>query len=222
MKKLFALLLCLFPVFACAATETDGFAGTNATLLTSHATDQGHSWINYPPAYTGNAQLNGSGSVVTTNSNEDRLYVNVTPLSADYSVFATVQSTGYSAGVIGRQSSSADTCYVANYLGGGANEWRITKYVAGVATNIGSYPGDAPTTSRNIELRMTGSLIELYIGGVQRISVTDTSISAAGFPGIDIGDTGTIGSWSATNMTGGGGSTAVPVFLHHYQQMKKQ
>lgn len=65
----------------------------------------------------------------------------------------------------------------------------LWKFVSGVYTQLGSYtlPSIAVDTPYRIELSMSGSTIKVYLDGVERISVSDSSITAAGRAGLMVG-----------------------------------
>lgn len=174
------------------------FPGTNGTeLATSDA-----NWIKQT-GHTANAVLDGAGSVGDQFGNFNIYRHQTTPPGADYVVSADVfvPSANYSGGVTARNSSSADTFYIGYYDNGGA-EWRLYSYIAGVGTIIGTYAGDLPTTARRIKLTCLGTTISLTIDANVRISVTDSSISAAGFAGIGpiFPATGTLKNFSADSL----------------------
>lgn len=134
------------------------------------------------------------------------------PASADYSVVADVKRIGGSAlpqmGVCGRMQAAAGTYYAAIHFCN-INQTRLYKFIATVPTQIGSSYAQTLTlgVASTIELRMTGSTIAAYVDGVQRISVTDASVTVAGNAGIiglsmrdsGVADTGSIDNWSASD-----------------------
>lgn len=164
---------------------TDNFTDTNSTALSSHTSDSAHTWT----------QNNGGTMIIYNNRCESSqstsqgfYYSSYVPSSADYTVSADVMAAGSGVPVFvaGRCSTSAVTMYGCRW--NGSTTWELTKWVSGTRTVIGSYAGDTPVdTLRSVELIMSGTTISFKIGGVERISVTDSSISAAGRPGI--------GSW---------------------------
>ena len=115
-----------------------------------------------------------------------------TPASPDYSVSATLfakEANGgnMGIGVTGRNSTTATTHYLAWYYGAATDRWELYKVVAGAATLLGS-SAQALTdeTGYQVELRMVGTTIGLYANGssTPTISVTDSSITAAGKAGL--------------------------------------
>lgn len=135
------------------------------------------------------------------------------PAGADYSVQADITRLAVSAsfkpsmGVCGRMASGAATFYWTYHVDA-SNQTRLYKTVAAATTLLGTYANTLTTGVAQVhELRMTGTTIEVYIDSVQRISVTDSSITAAGKAGLigtimretSVQDVGSIDNWSATD-----------------------
>lgn len=115
------------------------------------------------------------------------------PASADYDVQGLVQKTGDvgASGLIGRRTG-ADTYYVL-YINTFSQLLVLSKIVAGVETELGTFNGGyANNTDYTIKLSMSGTTIKGFEGGVERISVTDSAISAIGKPGIWSDDDGAL------------------------------
>ena len=207
MKKLILIsILYLFfgftsPVFA--SFVNDNFTGTDGTDLSSHTSDSGHTWT----------KRGGSAIVINNNrinsaasDDSNGYYSSATPASADYEVQAdfTVGNSANVTPAIGiRMATGAVTGYIVLY---GNGTWELHAVVAGVeGAAIGTYTGDQPTTTKTVVLKASGTTISVTIGGVSRISVTDSSISAAGRPGVaeyfsDPDSAKYIDNWSATNI----------------------
>ena len=165
----------------------DTFTDTNGVAVTAHTPETGGSWV---------AQ---TGYTPSPNSliNNNRLYAasatgvyrnTATPPSADYYVecvldfFTTVSADNN--GVTGRASDVANTFYFARWSQT-AGGFQLFKCVAGTNTQLGSTYTNAFTSgSRTVRLTMTGTTIAMSIDGTERVSVTDSSIAAAGFAGI--------------------------------------
>jgi len=174
-----------------AQFASDAFTGTSGTELHTYSAN----WTEHPSFTSGGLAIsdvdraranNGSGLV-------NCYYHTGAAASADYSVnadlFAKETSGGQQyAGVLGRTSTSASTFYMARYAGAGTNGWQLFKCVAGTYTQLGSTSSQALTdeTSYNVKLEMVGTAIKLYKegGGTATISVTDSSITAAGQSGL--------------------------------------
>ncbi len=171
-----------------AAFLTDNFTGTNGTLLTAHTPDTGSAWAT---GTGGNnlLQIQGNRIQQPANLGTHGSGRNTTsPPSADYYVegvfvLARANNTVYG-GVTGRHSSSADTFYWGAYDKNN-NRWDLLKRVAGVNTSLGTWSETLSAgNSRTVKLEMIGSAIKLYVNTTQRISVTDSAITATGFAGL--------------------------------------
>ncbi len=118
---------------------------------------------------------------------------NAYPYDADYSVRAKFHvlstATNYNIGLLGRQSTSANTAYLVRLRAG--TGWQLYKTINGTSTQLGSTAAQSLSVGNvfSVVLNMVGSTIEVYVDGVLKISVTDTSITEAGKPGI-YADTG--------------------------------
>jgi hypothetical protein len=145
----------------------------------------GAPWITHPSA-SGTFTAQTGGKVRQTDATNS---VWTNPLIADFadgtieSDVTFVAGSGFTAGPIGRVSSSALTFYGARMNNSGALE--MIKSVAGTVTSLGQYIVNlAAGATIKVGLRMSGSLIVVTGNGVDRITVTDTSITAAGRVGL--------------------------------------
>lgn len=133
------------------------------------------------------AYENGSG--YTTNGSEHFL-TNYTPPSADYWVEARIYAASDGgSGELAEVYARAATPYTFYFLeyNEGANEWRLGRSLgAGTKTTLATYVGDAitPGTSKLARLHVSGTTIKGFIEGVERLSVTDSNIASAGYPGL--------------------------------------
>lgn len=126
---------------------------------------------------------------------------------------------GNGPGAACRMSTSFLTCYVA-YGSGAAfnNRFELYKIVSGVFTLLGS--GGTPATNDVVRCEAQGTTIRCLQNGVQRVSVTDTSIASgrAGVIGFDGGGTDP----QADDWQGGDFATAAASWLfqpHPMMQM---
>lgn len=163
------------------------FSGVAGDTLQTY--DSGFSIAN---STTGSMAITAGGRLrrnATTSYNY--VYNTLTPPSADYWVEAdfffdsTTRTERF--GVTGRNSTSALTFYLARVstTGGSTANVQLWKWVAGTPTQLGSsyaitISGD-PTFK--IRLDMVGTTIRVLVDGVERINVTDSSITAAGRAG---------------------------------------
>jgi hypothetical protein len=146
--------------------------------------------------------VQGAGDNLSCGDSGDYVHSSATPAGVEYYVQGDITSTGYSNWLMGRVSTTANTFYFVQYNAGGANEWRLYRRVAGTATLLGSYAGDVPTSVRTVKLEIKDATKKVFIGGVERISTTDNTITAAGRPGIGSGQ-GTIDNYEAGAFTTG-------------------
>lgn len=111
------------------------------------------------------------------------VYASGTPLSADYYVECDyiIYSDIQGAGIAVRMSTADLTCYSVRYTGG---QYVLSKWVAGVETWIGTPYVIAHTGTHKLRLTATGTSIVVAVDGVNRITITDSSITAAGKAGL--------------------------------------
>ena len=180
--------------FGDGALSADAFTDSTGTVLTSHTGELGATWTEHPGQAT-------TGVV----SSEDRLrrnasggalyYTSVTPSSANYLVEADIHVKSILAndvaGVVGRfdtaSAGGAGTNYLVRY-DVASGSWQLRKNTAAGGTALGSYAQTltAGQTYR-VGLQMSGSTIKMFVDGVERASVTDTEITAAGRGGVRLG-----------------------------------
>lgn len=125
-----------------------------------------------------------------TSTTSTGYYYNEAPSSADYSVSLDIYrvSEGGSEPVIGpaaRCSSSANTMYLLRQNLDGSDKLELYRVVAGSFTLKASSFQAGPSTgnSQKLTLDVSGTDLTGYIDDVEILSSTDSSISAAGFPG---------------------------------------
>lgn len=150
------------------------------------------SWIRHASSQTGINIFKGNtidGAYCTPNNGAVACtvyyYFNAIPPTADYTVSARVFKHGsMSPGVLGRCSSSVATYYRLYYAG---TQWVLDKVVSGVVATLATYPDPTWSVAGTMKLTMTGTLITATVpasGGTYTFSVTDASITAAGYFGI--------------------------------------
>lgn len=173
-----------------AQFASDTFTDTAGTTLSSHSAN----WIKHSTSGSGNLVISDANRVrySSSGSSESFWYHAGTPASADYTVKADYVRKDGSNGAIfvtGRTSTSNTTYYGAryNYVSGAGN-WELFKRIVGSFTQLGSGVSQTLTVDTAYEgkLKMVGSTIELFKegSGTASISVTDTSITAAGKAGL--------------------------------------
>ena len=176
----------------------DTFTGAAGTELSAHTGESGATWAEASYANTGEAVLTDANRLRANTDNGDLYYASGVPASADYEVEADLYVLSLidgQVGVHGRVSTAQQTYYRAVYKREDG-QWQLFKAVNGTFTLLGSYTQALSTaTSYNLRLRMVGTSIKVFIDDVERISVTDSAVSAAGRAGI-------ITYRTATNSTG--------------------
>jgi hypothetical protein len=176
---------------------TDTFTGTAGTALASHTSDSGHSWTVGFSASTGivisdTNRIRGPATVFTS------YYTSWVPATADYDVKAdaflySAGGSGRDVGPTGRQSTTADTYYrfVISF-----DVVYLQKRIAGTNTALANFDVGTPTANStyNLRLQMRGTTIKGFVDDVERCSVTDSAISAAGRAGVNTYDGAANGS----------------------------
>ena len=157
---------------------SDTFTDTDGVLLSAHTPDGGGTWTKNS-AYTPGAEIfaNTVGTIGGTTNH----YHSGTPASADYSVTATMALIGVVAnGVTGRGETAARTFYHTEIT---SNNVVLRKAVAGAFTTLGTYTG---TVANNdlIKLDMVGTTIRALQNGTERLSASDSAITATGKAGL--------------------------------------
>jgi len=195
-------------------TVSDDFDDTNGTASTAHVLSGGSSAWSKHANFTGVNEIQSNQMTNQFGSNGVDYCGSDSPSSADQDILVTQNSVDNSGGPVGRMNASVSTFYMVQYVAG-APEWRLQKIVTGTLTTLGTYAGDAPSTSRNNKLEIRDANKKLFIGGVERISTTDNVITAAGEWGYFMGDTSdNLDNWSASNPAAGG--LAIPIAAYHY------
>jgi hypothetical protein len=179
----------------------DNFTGTAATTLTSHTGTVATPWST--PAGT-DPVLSDANRLRRTAAGWALSYSSITMTSADYSVQAdlVVKSlvAGDALGVAGRLDPATTSYYSARYRTSD-NTWRIFKTVGGTDTSLSSAAATlTPGTTYRVRLDLVGSALTLSVNGVSTVTATDSSITAKGYAGLQLGTSGT--SATVTDTTG--------------------
>ena len=189
---------------------TDTFTGTAGTALTSRAGETGASWTKgvRNDNDISSAVLSDVGRLRRNATGGVTYYASGVPAIADYQVSTDVvlktSIGGDYAGVVGRaqltDSTVQGTRYSAVY-NTDAGAWQLRKGVAGTMTVLGTYSQTLTANqSYPVTLDMRGTTIRLLVDGVERVSVTDSAITAIGRAGVQLGNSST--GASPTNTTG--------------------
>jgi lysophospholipase L1-like esterase len=181
---------------------SDNFTNTNGTLLQAHTSTSGHTWTKTSAANNAVIQSNrlgGDGGAAATSVYR----LGATPATADYTVEAVLTvATGGGHGVIGRCNSAGTNFYLARYFQS-LGQWQLFSFVSGSGTNIGTFSEVVSVgASRTVTLSMVGTAIKVLVDGVERISVTSSTVTAAGFAGVrmDHLTAGTLDNFVAQNV----------------------
>lgn len=194
-------------------TVSDDFTDTNGTASTAHTLTGGSSVWSKHSNFTGVNEVQSNQMTNQAGSNGVDYAGSDSPSSVDQDITTVHSSVDNTGGGCGRINTGASTLYLYQYVAG-APEWRLQKIVAGSLTTLGTYNGDAPSTTRTCKLEIRDAAKKLFIGGVQRISSADNAITAAGEWGYFMGDTSdNFDSWSASNPAGG---VSIPIAAHQY------
>lgn len=126
--------------------------------------------------------------------------------TADYSVQADCNRNGASSwmGVAGRRVDySTDDSDLYCVIGSSTDgEWRLYKQVSATWTQLDSYAATiADATFYTVKLEMNGTTIKGYIDGTERLSATDSSLSASGDAGISNYESGVGTGYQFDNFT---------------------
>ena len=196
------------------ATGNDSFTGTGT--LQSHTSDSGHAWARGTGGGTSDLSINGTCYVPV---GPTEIYENsFAPASAEYDVqgvFTTDYAWHDGHGIGGRLSGSAYSGYMTRWYG---SQWQLIRYDSLYSsTSLGTFTGDDPSLDsgapRTVLLQLRNAAKKVFIGGVERISSTDNTITATGKAGfIDAySQTGTSVYWDNFVVTdaAAGGDTAL-------------
>lgn len=180
------------------ANANDTFTEATDTTLVSHTSDSGHTWAKHQG---NNLTVLASGDYLynAAPTNTSRYNLAVTPATAEYDVQADVISSASEApGPSGRITTADSDEYIVYYS---SSNWRLVKIDAGVATELATYTGDTPSTTKVVKLEIRDAAKKVFIDSVERISSADNAITAAGRPGLNFrGQTGEqMDNWSSTD-----------------------
>jgi hypothetical protein len=183
-----------------ATAVYDSFTDAPDTLLPSHTPDTGGVWTKHPSFTADLAISNANRCRQSTASSGAALYYNAKDPGADnYYVQAQfniiTNTSGYDAlCVAARISASVNTCYFARW-DSTTNGWQLYKTVSGTSTLLGSYAiSYSPGEQHTGRLTLGTSSQVVTVDGTDRISATDSSITARGYGGIRQGNGGVVGS----------------------------
>ena len=166
--------------------------GTDGDDLTGYTPETGTSFARHA-SYSGvKMGLDGTGFAFQdtfTLDAESLYYADPTPGNADYYVETVMirkeLNAGSIAGIAGRIDTGANTFYRAVY-DQTFSQLRLYKRIAGIDTGLGTPYAFTwfDEASHTIRLTMTGTGIAVSLNGTDRVTATDSAISAAGKGGM--------------------------------------
>lgn len=166
---------------------SDPFTGTSATNLDTYDPN----WTKHSSAGSGIAKISNANRVRPNGANADGTYhLPAVTAGADYDVIAdlvVLSAGGGSVGLWGRLATSAVEGYCLIYDDGafiGNGVLRLYRYGGSGTSQLGTYSCGVLSGTHSLKLEMRGTAIKAYLDGTVRISVTETSITAAGRAGL--------------------------------------
>lgn len=156
----------------------DQMTDTNWRDLHTHVGAVGATWTRHPATPSTRWYIFGNQVHCGV---AGAIYASGVPASANYTVSCdyTIYTDIAAIGIAGRMSTVAMTMYYCYYLN---QELVLAKQVNGAITSLGVWLGtlDGGGATHELELSMIGTAIKVFVNGVERISVVDSSITAAG------------------------------------------
>lgn len=181
----------------CAGTFTsDSFteSGSGNVNLATHSLDEGATWQG-ANASDGSLVINRTNDEVNSTNTGGvykTSYSGTVPACANYTVSISAKTgtsgSSHKVGVLGRWSAaSSGNGY--RFLIEGDGTARLQKIVNGATTDLGThtisgFAAGGWVTYYTIELRMNGTSIAGYVGGILQVIVTDSTFASAGTAGI--------------------------------------
>lgn len=150
----------------------------------------GATWTRHPATAWARMYLfNHAAGVCRVHSSAEVgvLYASGVPSSADYDVecdYTIFSGNVGTMGLAGRiNTSGALSCYHTFYSN---NQVLLWKVVSGVPDTVGWWDGTLSGGGATYKLRLSmhGTTIKVFVNDVERISVTDSSVTAAGRAGL--------------------------------------
>jgi hypothetical protein len=172
---------------------SDVFSGeTSFVNLEAPVGETGAEWTVHP-LYTSKLQVRTTPKLYykSEQTGPTAYYPSGIPASSEYNVsadfvFEDVGTSANNFAIVGRLDTSSNDLYQALFSKA-TYQWRLFKLIDGVATLLGSYSQVVTVGTYSVRLEITDASKKVYINGIERISSTDNSITAAGRPGIRAG-----------------------------------
>jgi len=166
------------------AFVSDSFTDTDTTELSLHTGETGATWTKHA-SYSTLITIVGNRAVVPATTNT-LYYASGTPTNADYDVEAAITPKAVEAnvGICARIDTSANTLYILQYVAA-STRWEIGRFSAGSYQALGTFTQTLTVDQAYaVKFELRGDALKAYIDSVERISVTDSTITAAGRVGI--------------------------------------
>lgn len=166
----------------------DSLTDTFPTALQSHTANTGQSWSRH--SSVGGMTFTGGGGKIQTDGAQVTVYKSSwVPAAADYDVITTlVRDSSGSAGSASYSAGRIDAAVQTYYFFGynmPSGYWELSKCIAGTFTTLATFTQTVAVDAiRVCKLQMRGTAIKGFVDGVERCSVTDSSITAAGSLGV--------------------------------------
>lgn len=176
-----------------STTSSDSFTGTTGATLQSRTGEIGATWTKHTLSSTTDSVITGAGRIRKNGTTAGALYsTSGVPSSADYMVEADVYRatsvTDDMIGVVGRMDPAVSTGTFYSAVYDRLNlRWALYSTTTGTKTLLGSYGQTLSTLTYRLALDMSGSTIRVLVNGVERVSVVNTAITAAGSGGVTMG-----------------------------------
>jgi hypothetical protein len=170
-------------------TLHDTFTGSAGDLI-SHTPEVGGTWTRILDPGTPVIELDGSGNIGCISpgtQNAWTYYNDVSLASADCSITIVIKrvAAGLTFPCAGIRCSTSGEMYQAWY-NDSANNWQMRYKVGAAFTNLGATISQtlAIGDTAQCTLSATGTSIKMDVQGVSSVTVSDSNISAKGFPAV--------------------------------------
>lgn len=168
---------------------SDTFTAAAGTALESHTGETGATWT-FKNEGDGGWTINSSGRIVAdTAGGYGGTYASGTPATGEYDVTADYYIAGTGGrwrGVAGRMATADESCY-AVAQGQTLNTWSLIRMSSDglTSTVLGAYAQTLTIgNTYAVKLEIRDATKKVFIDGVERISSTDNTITAAGRVGV--------------------------------------
>jgi hypothetical protein len=171
-----------------ATFVSDTFTDTAGTNLTAHTGETGATWTEHASWTGGNLLISDANRARESAGAVVLAYASGSPATAEYDITAPMRRitalANANLGLAARIDTATDTFYWADYSAA-SSRWQVGKRVNGTSTTLATYIV-TPTLDQDytVVFKIRDNRKSLWIDGVERIVITDNSITAAGKVGI--------------------------------------